>query len=251
MIPLPPEFLTRPLAHRGLHGLAPGAPENSVAAFQRAVEQGYGIELDVQLSRDGQAMVIHDENLDRLTGETGPVRSRSARELGEIHLNGGGGGIPTLAEVLMLVDRRVPVLIEIKDQDGQLGANTGTLEAATARALQDAKGPVAVMSFNPHAVAAVKGVDPSIPLGLVTDPFRPEDWDGVPHQRLAELRPIDDAVRLDVGFISHDRSDLGSEAVAAIKAAGLPVLCWTVRSPAEEKTARKIADNITFEGYLA
>ena len=130
--PLPAAFLERPIAHRALHG--PGRPENSRAAIRAAVAAGYGIEIDVQPSADGVAMVFHDADLDRLTGTAGPIRGRTAADLARLPLHGGDEGIPTLAEVLALVAGRVPLLVEIKDQDGALGPGVGALEAATAAA---------------------------------------------------------------------------------------------------------------------
>ena len=89
---LPPSFLARPIAHRGLHDRTVGVIENSPAAFAAAIAAGYGIELDLQLSRDGVAMVFHDDSLDRLTGENGPVRDRDAAALGRIALTGSQNG---------------------------------------------------------------------------------------------------------------------------------------------------------------
>lgn len=246
---LHPDFLTRPLTHRGLHGNTSGCPENSESAFSAAIIAGYGIECDLQLSADGQAMVFHDYELDRLTFETGPVRQRTAAELGQIRLRGWTDTIPTLDQVLTLVAGRAPLLIEIKDQDGALGTDVGPLEAATAEALKGYDGPVAVMSFNPHAVAAFANAAPGVPVGLVTDPFHPEDWPLVPRARLEELATIPDYDRLGAAFISHNVDDLGSAHVARLKAAGAKVFCWTVRSAAQAEQARKVADNITFEGF--
>ena len=114
--PLPDAFLGAPLAHRALHDVAAGRPENSREAIEAACAAGYGIEIDLQLSRDGQAMVFHDYDLKRLTGQPGPIRQRDAAELQAITLSGGATGIPTFAEVLDLVAGRVPLLIEIKDR---------------------------------------------------------------------------------------------------------------------------------------
>lgn len=249
MIPLPPAFLDRPITHRALHG--PGRPENSPAAIRAAVTAGYGVEIDVQLSSDGQAMVFHDYALDRLTGESGPVRMRSARALGAIPLTGGQEGIPTLPDVLSIVAGAVPLLIEIKDQDGALGPEVGPLETAVAKALDGYNGPVAVMSFNPHAVAEMAGLAPKLPRGLTTCHFPPDDWPTVPEARRAELRGMPDLDRVGAGFVSHQASDLTSAKVNRVKAAGLPVLCWTIKSQKAEAEARKVADNVTFEGYLA
>jgi len=243
-------FLRVPLAHRALHDVSAGRPENSRAAVRAAVARGYGIEIDIQPSSDGVAMVFHDVMLDRLTGESGPVRQRSCAELAGIALTGGDEGIPTLAQVLSDVDDRTPVLIEIKDQDGAMGANVGDLEAAIARDLAGYDGPVAVMSFNPHSVAAMAELAPGITRGLTTSGYLAEHWPTLPEHVRQHLRGMPDLDRLDVSFISHDARDLQSDRVAAVRQSGLPILCWTIRSVEDETKAREVADNITFEGYL-
>jgi hypothetical protein len=155
MTALADAFLAVPLAHRALHDVADARPENSRAAVRAAVAAGYGIEIDLQASRDGAAMVFHDYDLGRLTPETGPLRQHDAAQLARIPLTGGKEGIPDLPEILGLVAGRVPLLIELKDQHGGMGQTDGTLEAATAVALAGYAGPVAVMSFNPHMMMAM------------------------------------------------------------------------------------------------
>lgn len=250
---LPPAFLDRPIAHRGLHDRDAGVIENSRAAFAAAIAGGYGIELDLQLSADGEAMVFHDHELDRLTGETGFVRHRTAAELGAIPLKGAadGGGAPTLAEVLALVAGRAPLLVEIKDQSARLTETDGRLERRAAELLSAYDGLAAVMSFNPHAVAHLRDAAPAIPRGRVTCTFGQEDWAFVPPARRAALAAIDDLDELGASFISHQHDELSHPAVARVRASGRAVLCWTVRSAAEERAARDHSDNITFEGYPA
>lgn len=248
---LPAAFRARPISHRALHDLAAGRPENSRAAIRAAMARGYGIEIDLQLSSDGEAMVFHDDRLARLTGRPGAVRAQSAAALGEIPLTGGDEGIPTLPEVLALVGGAVPLLIEIKDQDGAMGPDVGALEAATARALEGYEGPVAVMSFNPHSMAEMARLAPGVARGLTTCAFDAGDWPELTGATRAHLRRIPDFDRVGASFISHQITDLGAAPVTALKARGVPVLCWTVRSPAEEAEARKVACNITFERYLA
>ena len=251
MAPLPPVFLERPIAHRALHDRAKGRPENSRAAVRAAVAAGYGIEIDLQLSSDGEAMVFHDYELSRLTGEEGALRRRSAADLGRIALRNGDEGIPSLAEILAEVAGRVPLLIEFKDQDGAMGRNVGTLEAAAVAALSGYAGPVALMSFNPHSVAALAARAPHLPRGLTTCGYAAEDWPTLPPAIRDRLRGIPDFERTGAGFISHNRRDLDNPRVTALRAAGVPVLCWTVRSPDQEAAARRVAQNITFEGYAA
>lgn len=248
---LPPAFLDRPIAHRALHDLGQGRAENSREAVLAAVSAGYGIEIDLQLTSDGAALVFHDYDTARLTGTPGPVRGRTAADMDALGLIGGASGPPTLGEVLALVAGRVPVLIEIKDQDGAMGPNVGLLEAATAEALSGYEGPVAVMSFNPHSVAEMARLAPDVPRGITTCAYEAEDWPTLPAARRAELATIPDLDRTGACFVSHSARHLVDARVAEIKGQGFPILCWTIRSPAEEAQARKIADNITFEGYLA
>lgn len=247
---LPAAFLSRPIAHRGLHDRAGGVVENSRAAAEAAIAAGYGIELDVGMSADGEAMVFHDEEMLRLTGAPGLISDYDAAALGGIALLGAAETVPTLAEFLALVAGRAPLLIEVKDQDGALGPGVGRLEARVAELLAGYDGPAALMSFNPHSVAALATLAPDRPRGLTTCSFEDADW-SLPDYRRAELAALADAERTGSAFISHDHHDLANPAVARLKAEGLPVLTWTIRSPAEEAAARRVADNITFEGYRA
>lgn len=253
---LHPDFLTRPIAHRALHDLAKGRPENSAAAVRAAVKAGYAIEIDLQISADGVAMVFHDATLERLTPVVGLLNARTAAELGRIALKGGDGeGIPTLRTVLDIVAGRVPLLIEVKDQSGTLGPVDGVLEAATAADLDGYSGPVAVMSFNPHSVQAMAEAAPKVARGLTTYAFPVQDFPAARTDPEAEahrsaLEAIADYDRVGASFISHQWRDLARPRVAELKAQGAAVLCWTIRSPEEEAQARLIAQNITFENYL-
>lgn len=251
MIPLPEAFLAKPLAHRGLHDRSAGVIENSRSAIAAAVEAGYGVELDLQLSADGEAMVFHDYHLDRVTGAKGPVAQVSAVELGRTELTGGGEGVPTLAEIMDIVRGRAALLIELKDQSGCFEPVDGRLERRVARLLSAYEGPAAVMSFNPYSVAALAMAAPDTPRGRVTCNFKPEDWLGLTEDRAEELNRIDDLDMLGASFISHDHEDLADPVVSAVKATGRNVLCWTTKSPAEDIAARRIAANVTFENYAA
>jgi glycerophosphoryl diester phosphodiesterase len=193
--------------------------------------------------------VFHDDTLDRLTGESGPVRARNAKALGRIALKGGGETIPTLAEVLTLVAGKVPLLIEIKDQDGAMGPKVGRLERAVARALEGYRGPVAVMSFNPHSMAAMAKLAPGIPRGLTTSAYLAKDWPELPVEVRARLRGIPDYDRVGAAFISHEGQDLRRRRVAELKARGAHVFAWTIRSAEDERKVRAVAENVTFEGY--
>lgn len=262
---LPPGFLDRPFAHRALHDRAASRIENSHAAVAAAIAAGWGIELDVQLSADGAAMVFHDEALDRLTAETGAVLDRTADELQRIALVGGGGDtIPTLGAVLGQVAGRVPLLVEIKDQGAlrppepglpeqpsvdRAARDAARLAHATAAALRGYDGPVAVMSFSPGMMMAFAAEAPDLPRGLVTRAFTRDDTPWVPRALRERLGMMTDMDRIGAVFLSHHCRDLDNPLVAQMKEDGLTILCWTVRSAAEEAAARLVADQITFEGY--
>ncbi|MEZ5777555.1 MAG: glycerophosphodiester phosphodiesterase family protein [Paracoccaceae bacterium] len=250
-VPLHPGFLSRPFAHRGYHDRAAGRPENSRVAFRAAIGAGYGIECDIQPSADGVPMVFHDYDLRRLTGTAGRIRGRTAGELAALPLLGGQEGIPTLTEMLAIAAGQVPLLIEIKDQDGAMGPDVGPLEAAVAKDLRNYDGLVALMSFNPNSVAALADAAPETPRGLTTSAYTPDDWPLLPAKVRDRLRDIPDFDATGSSFISHEAADLARPRVAALKAAGAAILCWTIRSPAMEAEARRVAANVTFEGYAA
>lgn len=235
-----------PFAHRGLHGQTKGVVENSRSAFALAIEHGFGIELDVQLSRDGHAMVFHDRGLSRLTNETGAVRRRTAAELGQIKLKNSEDVIEPLANILDLVDGRVPVLVEIKTRPRE---SAGALEAAVADVLDRYTGPVAVMSFAPSSVAWFAAYAPHIPRGIVAMDFvnHNEGLSWAERQSLTHLTHWD-ATAPD--FIAYNCNDLPQNSVAAIRRQGVPVFSWTVRSAETRARIHPFVDQIIFEGFM-
>lgn len=243
------EFLRRPIAHRGLHDRARGVIENSRAAVAAAVEAGYAIEFDIQRARCGEAMVFHDAALRRLAGRPERVEDMTAAELGAIELTGGNETIPTLAEILALAAGRAPLLIEVKDPEPALGPVDGGLEARVAELLAGYDGEAAVMSFNPHSVAALAESAPGRARGLTSCDFVGADW-SLPDYRRAELAGLADFERVEASFVSHNHRELDNPAVVRLRARGVPMISWTIRSPAEEEAARRGSDNVTFEGYL-
>ncbi|MCJ8140663.1 glycerophosphodiester phosphodiesterase family protein [Falsirhodobacter halotolerans] len=245
-IPLPPAFLDRPIAHRALHDIAAGRPENSRAAARAAIAGGFGIEIDLHLSRDGVAMVFHDDDLDRLTGATGPLSARTAAELGSIPLRHGDEGIPTFAEMLALVAGQVPLLVEIKAQ----APADGRLEQAVAAALEGYSGPVAVMSFEPASMAHMARHAPHVPRGLTTCAYAYDEWPELSHAECDTRREIPDYDAVAASFLSHEAADLARGRVSELQSEGAALLCWTIRSAEAEAEARRIAGNVTFEGYL-
>lgn len=229
-------FLTRrPIAHRGLHDESAGRTENSPSAFEAACLRDFAIELDVQLSADNVAIVFHDETLDRLTSQTGPLARRTAAELGEIGLANTGDLIPTLAKTLALIDGRVPVVIEIKDN----GPRNMALAGAVAADLADYSGPAAVMSFAHDLLSAFRDTGSAVPLGLTAEgigkPARMEHEKALAH---------------GISFVSYHVKALPNPFVKRVREElGLPVITWTVRTPEDVAVTREYADQMTFEGF--
>ncbi|HET9639414.1 MAG TPA: glycerophosphodiester phosphodiesterase family protein [Allosphingosinicella sp.] len=223
-----------PFGHRGLHGGA--LVENSCGAIAAAVAQGHGVELDVQLSLDGEAMVFHDYELDRLTSAQGPVAARTAAELQAIPLKGSGEPIPSLSRILASIAGRAPLLVEVKSP----GRRVERLCAAVVRALEDYEGPVGAMSFNPEVGAWFARRAPLVLRGLVVTESGKRGLKGRLERRLALWR-----ARAD--FLAYDIRDLPSDFAGAARRRGLPVYTWTVRSAADRARAAAHADQIIFE----
>jgi glycerophosphoryl diester phosphodiesterase len=223
-------------AHRGLHG--PGVPENSLAAATGAIDARFGIECDVQLSRDGEALVFHDWDLGRLTGEHGLVNERSAAELAAIALTGGDGHIPSLPAFLDLVAGRVPLLIEIK---AMRELSPVPLCQAVGRALAGYAGAVAVMSFDPRVPRWFARNAPEMVRGLVVTEENDRGFRGDLRRQLWLWLARPD-------FLAYDIRDLPSRFAAAQRRRGLPLLTWTVRSAMLRERAAIYADAPIAEG---
>ena len=243
-------FLGPAIAHRGLHNASALCYENSLTAILSAMQAGYGIEIDLQISSDGHAMVFHDYTLDRMTSRNGPISELTATELEQIVLADSEDKIMQFSTLLKHVSGRAPLLIELKDQSMTLGSTTGILEKAVAQALEGYEGPVAVMSFNPSSMKIMATLAPHIARGLTTDAFEASEWPDIKSKRLKQLRQLSDYDSTQASFVSHELKDLASQSLVKIKACEDPVLCWTAKSYEDEKAARLIADNITFENYL-
>lgn len=223
----------RPFAHRGLHGQ--GRIENSRAAFEAAIEARHGIELDVQITGDAQAVVFHDEWLPRLAVAEGMVRARTAAELARIRLRDSGETIPTLKEILELIAGRAPLLIEVKAPEREVGA----LSRAVSEALDGYNGQVAVMSFNPEVGHWFAKHDPARLRGLVVTE-KGKKWRGWLTRRLALWRSKAD-------FLAYDIRDLPSRFAERARRKGLRVTTWTVRSLKDRARAAEHADQIIYE----
>ena len=234
-----PGFLTHtPYAHRGLHG--PGMVENSRAAFKAAIAAGHGIETDVQVSKDGVAMIFHDYELDRLTRKTGPVIERKAAKLEKIRFKDSDETIPRLTEMLALVNGRAPVLIELKARSRKVKK----LCRSVADALAGYDGEAAVMSFNPEVGRWFARNAPDIVRGLV---MTEHDEVTLAARLRGAMRRSLSVFRAGPHFLAYDIRDLPSAFASSLRERGVPVVTWTVRTEGEKACAAEEADQIIYE----
>lgn len=223
-------------AHRGLH--AESRIENSTSAFEAAIDQGFGIECDVQRSRDGEAVVFHDWDLDRLTDRYGQVRKLSARELSAITLKNSEDCIQTLSQFLDQVAGRVPILIEVKSRSDLA---VPELCCAVRLALETYGGLHAVMSFDPRVSRWFARNSPETVRGLVVTEEGEAGWFGTARRHLSFWHAAPD-------FLAYDIRDLPSDFAGIQRARGFPVTTWTVRTPELRRRAATHADAAIAEG---
>ena len=212
-------LFSRPIAHRGLHGI--DAPENSLAAFGKAIEAGFPIEIDVRPIDDGTVVVFHDDKLTRMTDLDGYVCNMTKSDLEKVRLRNSDERIPTFKEVLEFVDGRTPLLIEIKND-----STVGQLERDTLELLSSYKGEYAVQSFNPYSMEFFKKNAPQIPRGQLSCFFDKKDLGFFKRFVLKRLK-MNKVSSPD--FISYNHANLPNKYVTKTK---LPTLAWTVRSNA-------------------
>ena len=235
-------------AHRGLHGTV-GADsfcaENSITAFKRAVDHGFGIELDVHVTADGEVVVFHDATLDRVAGVAGKIKDKTLAELRELRLLGTDDTIPTLREVLELVGGKVPLLVELKET----GVNHEISEK-TAEMLAEYNGDFIVESFSPLAFGAIKRVLPGTPRGFLADKFTSKKKYRTVKHALTQRCLFNFMVRPAFIALNHKTPRLFPVGLIR-RLFGIPMIAWTVKSAAEEAEAYKNGfSGIIFEGYL-
>jgi glycerophosphoryl diester phosphodiesterase len=246
-MPAPAWLTANPIAHRGLHDRK-SVIENTISAARAAIARGFGIECDVQLTADGEAVVFHDFTLDRLTTASGAIAERTASELAAIPFKATTDRIPTLAAFLAELGGRVPLICEIKSAfDGDL-----RLTRRTAEIIAGYDGPVALKSFDPGIVAALRELAPNHPRGVVGErSFEHKEWLNIPAERrhaMANLLHWDET-RPD--FLSWQVKDLDTAVPYLCRhAVGIPVMAWTVRSPEDRAMAARGADQMVFEDFV-
>lgn len=225
----------RPIAHRGYHDLNRSRWENTLSAFDAAVERNFAIECDVHLSADGVPVVFHDDDLVRLAGRDGYVWQRTAAEMGALRIGGTADHAPTLAAMLDRVAGRVPLVVELKGTPG----HDGGLVAKVAELLRAYPGRAAIMSFDHWLVRQFPTEASGIPAGLTAYGHRQSDIE-------AHFSMLGNGI----SFVSYGVFDLPNPFVRFVRERlAMPVISWTVRKPAEVARSIAEADQMTFEGF--
>lgn len=238
-----PAWLTeKPIAHRGLYTTNSARPENSLAAFRAAADRGFPIELDVQLTSDGQLIVMHDRRLERMTGDSREVSKVPAAEVTALRFLGSTETVPTLAQVFDVVGGRVPIFIEVKNRGEEIGRLEDEVASQAAAAATTTR--VAIVSFNPHSLARIAQKAPSLPRGQISGTFQ---GDGQSFVRRAILGRLLMNWKSRPDFISYELEGLPSFGTWLQKCRGRPIIVWTARTREEYERARKLGDNVMFE----
>lgn len=229
-------------AHRGLHN--DSRAENSMSAFRAAVDAGFGIELDIRLSKDGELVVYHDDNLDRVAKREGLVKDYTADELANMKLLGTEDGIPRFSEVLALVDGKVPLLVEIKENAGDK-----SVSEAAAKMLKEYRGDYIVESFNPLSLGTIKKKLPSATRGILSHKYYAYEPYRKPLYFLLQMLLLNRVC--SPAFVAYDHHHARSISLRAARDLGAVTFAWTVRSADEEREAYKNGfDSIIFENYI-
>ena len=243
-----PDWLTaRPVAHRGLHDRARGIVENMPGAFEAAIDGDFAIELDLQLSADGEAMVHHDDELGRLNEGSGALLDMTAAELRAIRFKDTAERMISLDDLCALVGGRVPLLIEVKSHfDGDR-----KLVARMAQVLASYRGPVVGMSFDPDQVLALRQQMPELPRGIIAQCSYDDDyWKKLSPAQRDSMLHLRHAFRTRPHFVSFAVNQLPAPAPwMARHLFGLPLLTWTVRTAEQRERAARYADQMIFEGF--
>lgn len=235
-------YLEKPIAHRGFHN--EDLPENSMAAFEKAIELGFAIELDVHLSKDGIPVVFHDEELERMTGSNGRVSQYILSSLKKLHLNGTEQTIPTLEEVLELVDGRVPLIIELKVND-----HNGEFEAEVMKYLHFYEGDYTIQSFNPFTLKWIRSHYPNTVLGLlVTSDFSDTDLN-LPKRKLLQYMALAPVIRPDYIGLDYKTFNIAQYYLIKMMTHG-HIIFWTIDNMDLYEECQDLCDNIIFEGFI-
>ncbi|MEG2053309.1 MAG: glycerophosphodiester phosphodiesterase family protein [Oscillospiraceae bacterium] len=235
-------FSHRNYAHRGLYSPDQTVPENTLLAFSRAIEAGYGFEFDIQMSKDGDIVVFHDDIVDRMTTEKGRVDSFTTEQLLAMPLANTEHRIPLFENVLKLVAGQVPLIIELKPSP-----NYKELCQKAVEMLKNYQGVYCVESFDPRIVRWFKKNEKSIVRGQLANPMK--DYKGLPKFATFCLANSLSNVMCRPHFIAY-KTNKSSPLVRLAEGMGAMTVVWTVRPEHKAKFFEETCDCVIFEHYL-
>lgn len=238
-----PELRKWDYAHRGLHG--DGVPENSMAAFRKALEAGYGIEFDLHLLSDGNLGVMHDASLKRTAGADVFMEDLTTEDLSRYHLGGTEETIPQFRQVLDLFDGKAPLIIELKSE----GDNYARLAETACKMLEGYTGPYCIESFDPRCVKWLKDNRPDIIRGQLSENFLRSHFKAPWPLRFAMTYYLSNCVNRP-DFIAYHFSDRKNLSVYLCKLLGIQPVAWTIRSQQDYETAKKEKWIPIFESFI-
>lgn len=242
------KFENHRYAHRGLHDLEAGRPENSLAAFRAAAERGYGAELDVHLMRDGNLAVVHDSSLVRVCGADVLIEDLCAEDLPNYRLYDTDETVPLFEDVLKIFERKTPLIIELKTANG----NASELTDAVMNALRAWGGDYCVESFDPMVLARLKSRYPQVFRGQLSSDFiRFKGDSSVPFTSRAAITYLLTTFLTKPDFIAYNERDRDNLSLRLMKwLYGVHEVSWTVRD--EELLHRLEGEGVPaiFEGFI-
>jgi len=239
----------RPIAHRGLHDAGKGIIENTAAAFKAAMDKGYGIECDVSPASDGTPFVFHDAEFARLIDAPGRIGDTAPAKIAGLTYRGSTERVLPFADLLDLVAGRVPLLVEIKSD--WRTPNAAFLQAIATRGASY-QGSLALMSFDPAVMTAIKDLAPDIPRGIVSGIYNGPEWwpDKIDEERAFRLSHLLESGPVEPEFYSYHIKSLPTPVTQFVREVlRTPVMTWTVKTSGDLAKARQWADGITFEGF--
>ncbi len=238
------DFLGVYYAHRGLHDNDSAAPENSLAAFKKAVKAGYGIEMDVQMSKDGIPVVFHDFTLERVCRKPGKVCEYTWQELKEFTLCESEETIPKFEDVLKLVSGKVPLIVELKVEWMDL-----TLCSSVDGLLKGYKGLYCIESFNPLVLLWYRRYGNDVVRGQLSDGFvRSGEFKGLLYRILQNLL-LNWVTKPDFVAYNHKYASIPARRLCRRLYKNMAV-AWTIRSQEELDAARNQFDIFIFDSFI-
>lgn len=235
-------LIEEPIAHRGLFNKE--NPENSLAAFKNAVDNNYGIELDIQFTKDKKIVVFHDDTLERMANDKRAVSNITYEELSKLKLLNTGESIPLLEDVIKIVDGKVPIIIEIKNCK-----NIIELGQETYKIMKEYKGKYTIQSFNPTVIEWYKKNAKEVIRGQLSGTYNNQKSKMSFLERFVLKNLLLD-FKSKPHYICYELQGLPNLRVSQLRKKGIMVISWTIKNKIDMEKGYKYSDNIIFDSFM-